>query len=277
MKKIIFMFFIWSFMYVNVSAETHDVQAKYEKSYNVDLVTTNISNETKVINIDNYSLEFSTKLKDIDIVIIKAENDANNYIKQYTQSSINYYLGFFKNDNKISNSDITIKIKNNNKVLNIYDNKGYILNTSNESINLNNNDYFITITDKLDDNKDEYKIVDLNTLANNLESVENNTAITVYNYKNILIDNNKPLGTGYKVILNNGGVIDTYKIVVKGDITGDSKINLNDITRLYHYYKKIEEMDTPFILAGDVASNNIINLNDITKIYHYYKKIISSL
>jgi len=91
------------------------------------------------------------------------------------------------------------------------------------------------------------------------------------------MDNNKPLGTGYKVLINNAGVIKEYKIVVKGDTTGDAKINLNDITRLYHYYKKIEQMDEPFILAGDVANNGIINLNDITKIYHFYKKIISHL
>ena len=36
-------------------------------------------------------------------------------------------------------------------------------------------------------------------------------------------------------------------------------------------------MTDAYVLAGDVATNNVINLNDITKIYHYHKKFISDL
>ena len=36
-------------------------------------------------------------------------------------------------------------------------------------------------------------------------------------------------------------------------------------------------MDNVFSIAGDVAKNDIINLNDVTKLYHYYKKLIPSL
>ena len=63
----------------------------------------------------------------------------------------------------------------------------------------------------------------------------------------------------YLNAIENKDEIVEHQIVVKGDTTGDANINLNDITRLYHYYKKIEQMDEPFILAGDVANNDIIN------------------
>ena len=277
MKKILFIIFIWLFMCVDVSADTHNVQAKYEKNYNVDLNTINITNESKILNFDKYTIEFSTQATDVDIVVIKVENQENNYVKQITKNDNNYYLGFFKDNKKLEDSNITIQIKNNNKILNVYDNLGNIINNSNEKIKLNKNNYFITIDDKVENNKIKYKKIDINSFVNKLENVDDKTTISIYNYQNILMDNKNPLGTGYTVFINNTGIIQEYKVIVKGDTTGDAKINLNDITRLYHYYKKIEKMDELFILAGDVANNDIINLNDITKIYHFYKNIISTL
>lgn len=277
MKKIFFIISVIMFLSNNVYANTQDVQAKYQKEYNVNLSTIILNNNTKTLNLDDYSLEFSTSLTNIEVVVIKVGIEENDYVKQFTKNVDNYYLGFFKDNKKINTSNIKVKIKNNNKVLNIYNNVGNIIDSTNEIITLNNNNYFFTITDKIDNNKDEYEIIDINTLANSLDIIDNKSIVTIYNYKNDLMDNNRPLGTGYKVLVNNSGDIKEYKIIVKGDITGDAIINLNDITRLYHYYKKIEQMDEPFILAGDVANNDIINLNDITKIYHYYKKIISSL
>lgn len=277
MKKIFFIISAIMFLSNNVYANTQDVQAKYQKEYNVNLSTIILNNNTKTLNLDDYSLEFSTSLTNIEVVVIKVGIEENDYVKQFTKNVDNYYLGFFKDNKKINTSNIKVKIKNNNKVLNIYNNVGNIIDSTNEIITLNNNNYFFTITDKIDNNKDEYEIIDINTLANSLDIIDNKSIVTIYNYKNDLMDNNRPLGTGYKVLVNNSGYIKEYKIIVKGDITGDAIINLNDITRLYHYYKKIEQMDEPFILAGDVANNDIINLNDITKIYHYYKKIISSL
>lgn len=277
MKKILFSIFIWSFMCINVYANNHNVQAKYEKNYNVDLTTINITKGSKILNLDEYTLEFSTELTDIDIVLIKVGKEENNYIQQFTKIDNNYYLGFFKNNKKIDNSDIIIRIKNNNKILNIYDNLGNVINCSNEKIRLNNNNYFINIVDKVENNNIEYKTLNVDSLVNELEKIDDKSTISIYNYQNDLINNNAPLGTGYTIYINNTGTINQYKIIVKGDTTGDAKINLNDITRLYHYYKKIEKMDEPFVLAGDVANNNIINLNDITKIYHFYKNIISTL
>lgn len=277
MKKILFVVLILIVMCNTVYSESHDVQAKYDKNYNVELNTITLNNNTKTLTINDYSFEFSTELNDIEIVVIKVENEANDYVKTFTKNDNNYYLGFFKDNKKISTSDIKIKIKNNDKVLNIYDNSGKIIDSSNQKISLNGNNYFMSINEKIE-HEEEYKIVDINSIAKELEELEdNNYEISLYNSKNNLVNNDSPLGTGYKVIANKLGEEKEFKIVVKGDTTGDAKINLNDITRLYHYYKKIENMDEPFVLAGDVANNDIINLNDITKIYHYYKKIIPNL
>ena len=239
MKKILFVVLILIVMCNTVYSESYDVQAKYDKNYNVELNTITLNNNTKTLTINDYSFEFSTELNDIEIVVIKVENEANDYVKTFTKNDNNYYLGFFKDNKKISTSDIKIKIKNNDKVLNIYDNSGKIIDSSNQKISLNGNNYFMSINEKIE-HEEEYKIVDINSIAKELEELEdNNYEIFLYNSKNNLVNNDSPLGTGYKIIANKFGEEKEFKIVVKGDTTGDAKINLNDITRLYHYYKTI--------------------------------------
>ena len=137
----------------------------------------------------------------------------------------------------------------------------------------------MTVTNKIENEDSNYQIINIDSFVEDLKEIEinSNSTVKIYNYKNALIDKTQKLGTGYRVVINNSGNIKEHKIIARGDTTGDAKINLNDITRLYHYYKKIEQMDNIFVLAGDVANNNVINLNDITKLYHYYKGIIQGL
>ena len=279
MKKILFAIMVSLILASNVFAETHDVKAKYEKNYNVDLIKTTLNNNTQEIKLDEYEITLSTPLKNVEVILIKPDEEVNNYIKTITNNIDNYYLSFYQNNQKITSNNINIEIKSNGKNLKIFDNKSNQIEVINNKANLTSNDYYFTVSNLLAEIRDDYKIIDVNTIVHDIEDIEinNDTNIQVFNSKNQLLDNTKVLGTGYKVLINNAGVIKEYKIVVKGDTTGDAKINLNDITRLYHYYKKIEQMDEPFILAGDVANNGIINLNDITKIYHFYKKIISHL
>lgn len=279
MKKVLFTLIICLLLTNNVFAETHDVKAKYEKNYNVDLVTTILDDSTKPINLAEYEIVLSTPLKNIEVVLIKPDEEVNNYIKTITNNISNYYIVFYKDNKKMIDNNINIEFKNLGKKLKIYDSQGNQIEEINNIINLTSNDYYITITNVLAEIRDDYKIIDVNTFAEDLENVEinNNTKIQVFNNKNELLTKQKVLGTGYKVVLNNNDNIEEHHIVVKGDTTGDANINLNDITRLYHYYKLIESMPDAYILAGDVATNDTINLNDITKLYHYHKKIISNL
>lgn len=277
MKKIIFLILIYLCMGINVYAEGHDVSAKYNVSYDEDVIVVNLNNNKKTIDIDNYSIEFSSSEK-IDVVIIKMENIENNYAKSFTNLNNNYFVMFYKNGAKVSKCNVNIDIKTNGKSISVYDNYGSILNISDNNINLNKNNYILTFVDTPDES-DGYVVTDIDSLITDLENIglNSNSSVLIYNNKNELIDSGKKLGTGYKVVIKNSNVVNEYIVVAKGDTTGDANINLNDITRLYHYYKKIEKMDEVFVLAGDVAKNDIINLNDITKIYHYYKKIISEL
>lgn len=280
MKKVIFTLMISLLMTNNVFAETHDVKAKYEKNYNVDVNTITLNNNTKNIQLDEYKITLSTTLKNVELVLIKPEENINNYIKTVTNNISNYYIMFYKDGKKINNNNINVEFKHLGKKLKVYDTNGNQLEENNNIINLTSNDYYLTINNVLTEIRDNYKIIDVNTLAEDLKNGTTTTPetnIQIFNSKNELIEDTKTLGTGYKVIIENQGETIEHQIVVKGDTTGDAKINLNDITRLYHYYKLIEQMNDAYILAGDVATNDTINLNDITKLYHYHKDLISDL
>jgi len=277
MKKIMFFVLIWFCMIINVNAESHDVQAKYDVTYNNEVTIVKLNNNKEIVKINDYYVEFSSSDK-IDVVIIKMKNNENNYAKSFTNINNNYFVMFYKNNVKANKSNVSVDIKSYKKLLSIYDNNGSILNISADSIKLSENDYVFTFIDVVE-KSDDYVTIDIDSIISDIENigVNNNSSVLVYNNKNVLIENNKKLGTGYKVVVKNSNVVNEYTIVTRGDTTGDANINLNDITRLYHYYKKIEKMDEVFVLAGDVAKNNTINLNDVTKLYHYYKKIIPSL
>lgn len=281
MKKNIILILVLCLYLFNcyVLAESKDIEAKFDTSYNVNLVKVNLNNNSKLVFVDGYELEISTSMEDVEIIIIKNDDEAKKYVEGFSSSDENYSLIFYQDGKKVVLSDVNIKINNTSKVLNIYSNNGKLVNKSNEKINLNSNDYFFVISEKIDINEDDYIITDDGNEVDSIDDIDINddSDIKVYNSNNIEIDNSSILGTNYKVVVTTDGDVVTFVIVVKGDTTGDAKVNLNDITRLYHNYKGIENMDDVFVIAGDVAKNDIINLNDVTKLYHYYKKIIPSL
>ena len=79
-------------------------------------------------------------------------------------------------------------------------------------------------------------------------------------------------------IYSGSTLLSTYQVTIKGDTTGDGKVALNDIAKLYQYYKGKVTMDNIYKLAGNVAgTDDKIALNDIAKLYQYHKGKINSL
>ena len=79
-------------------------------------------------------------------------------------------------------------------------------------------------------------------------------------------------------IYSGSTLLSTYQVTINGDTTGDGKVALNDIAKLYQYYKGKVTMDNIYRIAGNVAgTDDKIALNDIAKLYQYYKGKINSL
>lgn len=264
MKKIYSLFLmILVLVSFDVYAESHDVEAKYDVTYNVNIFKGHINNNTIQINVNNFILEFTSTQTNIDVVVIKAEGESNDYAKTFTGSSDNYYLAFYKNGQKITSNDINVKVIGTDKVLKVYDHLGNLINQTSGDIKLDNNDYFISMSTK------EYIFADPMSYIQNLEDTNLNSGslVEIYNHNNVLVSNSKVLGTGYRIRVNNSGVVNEYVIVVKGDVNSDGKISVLDIVKVNNdIVDETKKLEGIYSIAADYNGDGKLSVLDIVKI-----------
>ena len=100
-----------------------------------------------------------------------------------------------------------------------------------------------------------------------LENLTFSEVIDIYDRDNKNVDEDKKVGTDFKVKVSNK----TYKVVVLGDVTGEGVINLGDVSRVYNHYKKKTSLNGSFLTAGKVTGNTSISFGDVSKLYNFYK------
>ena len=64
----------------------------------------------------------------------------------------------------------------------------------------------------------------------------------------------------------------TYKIIVKGDLDGDGRLNITDAVMARHAIAKLYTLDDLALIAADVAENNGFNITDTILIRHNVAK-----
>ena len=116
----------------------------------------------------------------------------------------------------------------------------------------------------------------LSEFTSNVENLMNN--YTIKNSKDIdVTSTTEYIGTGFKIINPDDT---TYTVILIGDLTGDGKIELGDVAKLYSYYKKSKEIEDKYVKkAGKIvnSTSNIPQLGDVAKLFNYYKHIINKL
>lgn len=60
-----------------------------------------------------------------------------------------------------------------------------------------------------------------------------------------------------------------------GDVTGDGRINVGDVSKLYAHVRKTAQLTGDALAVADVARNGIINIGDVSKLYAVVKKTVS--
>ena len=94
------------------------------------------------------------------------------------------------------------------------------------------------------------------------------------------VEDNDIIKTGDKVSININGKESEYSISVLGDVTGDGEIKINDVSKIYRFFKGRITSDTfgdIYVSAGDVTKDGDIKINDVSKIYRFFKGRITSL
>lgn len=99
----------------------------------------------------------------------------------------------------------------------------------------------------------------------------------VFKDDNLLTDNDY-IGTGTILkIYKNGILVESYRNIVLGDMTGNGSTSVTDVARLYQFFRKKITLDEWFQIAGDVVPNGSISINDIAKLYQYARGSITTL
>ena len=216
------------------------------------------TNELYIDLDDKIRLEYTTEPDNVDKekiqLIVEDESiikiDENNVISCINYGSTNITLLSITNpeiSSKLNVNVINGKIRSNEyEIKRLKDN--YIIIYDSE----------ITISEflnKINNNKDNIKIYD------------NDEMITNYN---TFIKN------GLKITLNNNGIIDEAYIVIKGDLSPDGMILMNDLNQLKRYLNNEIEFTLIDQIAADINDDQVISYEDKDILYDYISgKIIS--
>lgn len=69
----------------------------------------------------------------------------------------------------------------------------------------------------------------------------------------------------------------TYSALVLGDVTGDGKVGINDVSKLYRGYKGIIKLTDDEKNIGDIIYDGEVKINDVSKLYRYVKGVVPKL
>lgn len=124
-----------------------------------------------------------------------------------------------------------------------------------------------------------YNIPKKTGVNNLILGLNNNYSYKIYDEINTNILTEGYIGTGnlLKVYMN-GTLKKEYRIIIKGDITGEGEIEVNDVARLYQYIRgKIEMADYYKEAANVEITDSSLAVNDVAKLYQYIRGKIPSL
>ena len=86
------------------------------------------------------------------------------------------------------------------------------------------------------------------------------------------------IGTTMKITLEeNGYVYDELTIIVRGDITGDGKVNISDKAKLSSTLAKVITLTPSEQLAADITFDGKVNISDKAKLSSYLAKVVTDL
>lgn len=98
-----------------------------------------------------------------------------------------------------------------------------------------------------------------------LESVGGNSTVTVYNQKGAIVTTGI-LATGYKVEINNQSTKEVLEVIIKGDTSGDGKINALDLLQVQKSILGTYTLEGAYKEAADTSKDNKVNALDLLQI-----------
>lgn len=97
---------------------------------------------------------------------------------------------------------------------------------------------------------------DNNKVSDIKEKIKTDLEIQIVNYKNEILQEKDPVGTGSKILVKEDGkLLRKYQIIVYGDANGDGKINSVDLLVIQRHILEIEPLEDIFRKASNINKN----------------------
>jgi len=68
---------------------------------------------------------------------------------------------------------------------------------------------------------------------------------------------------------------DSLRVIVRGDLNGDGRVSIDDLSGLNSYLALIEEIDGYHLLAIELTGDGYIDISDSSILYSYLALLVS--
>lgn len=105
------------------------------------------------------------------------------------------------------------------------------------------------------------------SIKKQIEAIAGTGNVEVTNANGLKINDEKTLiGTGCKIKVTNANGSKTYTVVIKGDTSGDGKVNALDLLQVQKSILKVKDLKDAYKLAGDTSGDGKVNALDLLQV-----------
>ena len=102
------------------------------------------------------------------------------------------------------------------------------------------------------------------SIKENIESIGGSKSVVITNNEDKEITDKETLiGTGFKISVSNTKETKTYKVVIKGDASGDGKINAQDLIYIQRSILGTYNLKDAYLKAADPSKDDKVNAQDL--------------
>lgn len=252
----------------------------YAKNEFLEVYTNEESINVENLKLDKeiYELEIGQELK-YNLSITPSNATNKTYIVTSSDEEVLKVDGTKITALKEGEAKITFKIENKSNDVSIYSESNEIIASAKVNVKKSIKNYDID-TSKLIINQDKITKLGFETKFSSVKSLiklYNNCSIVAKDINGNILEDESTLGTGatISIVDANSKNLITYKVIIKGDVNGDSKATASDYVLIKNHIMGSIKLNDIQILGADANGDNKVNAADYVVIKNHIMGISS--